>query len=330
MNPGDERRSQRPYLVAFVISAMLMLAILGALPFSLASVVDDVLGPATGKVFPLLRASPSAIAADHARLHLAVIGIDEVQLLATLRISGNRVCRGTCAWRDRLLLVSISPTDDGEAEGLPPSVTVLLPDVSEAVSETVQLAVSGVPVRYPFDWYRLVLGVAFQRVYPDGRVESLAPDETARHLLLTIQEMLPRKHMWKPAAVDRGSVRLAGSPVAYAAVYALTFEHPRYLRVLAVLLVLLIAAAAAYSVFFRPLGDLLVNSGGLVLSVWGVRSILTPGNLFYITAIDLALSMVILFTLSGLVVKVLMFAHDRGGLRVLRRARRAGQRETDS
>src|SRR5262245_51680233 len=248
MNPGDERRSRRPYLVAFVISGMLMLAILGALPFSLASVLNDVLGPATGKVFPLLRASPTAIAADHARLHLAVIGIDEVQLLATLRISGNRVCGSACVWRDRLLLVSVRATDDAGAEGLPPSVTVLLPDASEAVSETVQLPVSGVPVRYPFDRYRLVLGVAFQRVSPDGHVEWLTPAETARHLLLTIQEMLPRKQMWEPEVVGQGSARLAGGPVSYAAVYTLTFEHPRYLRVLAAMLVLLIAAAAAYSV----------------------------------------------------------------------------------
>jgi hypothetical protein len=54
-----------------------------------------------------------------------------------------------------------------------------------------------------------------------------------------------------------------------------------------------------------------------------VRAILTPRSLFYLTAIDVALSMVILFMLSGLVVRVLMFAHDRGGLRMLRRSRRA-------
>jgi hypothetical protein len=54
------------------------------------------------------------------------------------------------------------------------------------------------------------------------------------------------------------------------------FERPRYLRVLAVLLVLLIATAVAYSVLLRPPEDLIVNSGALVLGVWGVRAILVP------------------------------------------------------
>jgi hypothetical protein len=73
--------------------------------------------------------------------------------------------------------------------------------------------------------------------------------------------------------------------------------------VLAVLLVLLIASAAAYSVFLRPLHDLVLNSGALVLGVWGIRSILTPANLYYLTAIDLALSIVIIFTLGAITVR---------------------------
>ena len=78
---------------------MLMLAIIVTLPFSLASVVDDMLGPA-GRVFPVLRVPPAEIAPAHSRLHLAVTNVDEVQLLATLRISGHRVCGAGCPRRD--------------------------------------------------------------------------------------------------------------------------------------------------------------------------------------------------------------------------------------
>ncbi len=96
------------YRVAFVGSAMLMLGIVVTLPFSLASVVDDVVGPATGRVLPLLRVPPAAIAADHSRLHVAVTELDEVQLLATLRVSGHHVCEAACPWRDRLLFVAVT------------------------------------------------------------------------------------------------------------------------------------------------------------------------------------------------------------------------------
>ena len=318
MTAASDPRSQRQYRIAFVGTALLLLGIIVTLPFSLASVVDEVLGPATGKVIPLLRVPPAALAPVHSRLHLAVTHIDEIKLLASLRASGHHTCGSACPWRHRLVLVSIGTSDDG-AEGLPPSASILLPDTSEAVSETVELPISGVPIRYPFDRYRLVLGIALQRVYPDGRVETLTSDEASRQLQLTIQERLSRRGMSAPVPIDPGDLRPSGDPLTYAAVYALVFEQPVYLKTLAVLLVLLIAAAAAYAVFLRPLEDLLANSGTLVLSVWGVRAILTPGNLFYLTAIDLALSMVLPFLLSGLTVKALIFAHDRGDLQLLRR-----------
>jgi hypothetical protein len=304
---------------------LLLLTIIVTLPFTLASVVDEVLGPVTGKVVPLLRVPPAALAPVHSRLHLAVTHIDEIQLLASLRVSGHHTCGGVCPWRHRLVLVSVGTSDDG-AEGLaPPSESIPLPDTGEPVFETIQLPISGTPIRYPFDRYRLVLGIALQRVYPDGRVETLTRDETSRELQLTIQGQLSRRSMSAPVPIDPGDLRSYGSPVTYAVVYALAFEQPRYLKSLAVLLVLLIAAAAASAVFLRSLEDLLANSGTLVLSVWGVRAILTPGNIFYLTAIDLALSMVLLFLLSGITVKALIFVHDRGDLRLLRRWSRAGR-----
>jgi hypothetical protein len=85
---------------------------------------------------------------------------------------------------------------------------------------------------------------------------------------------------------------------------------------------LLIAAAAGYAVFMRPLQDLVVNSGALVLGVWGVRSILTPGNLYYLTTVDLALSIVIIFLLGAITVRALMFIHDKGDMKLLRPRRK--------
>ena len=88
------------------------------------------------------------------------------------------------------------------------------------------------------------------------------------------------------------------------------------------LLVLLIASAAAYSVFLRPLHDLVLNSGALVLGVWRIRSILTPQNLFSLTAVDLALSTVIIFTLGAMTVRALLYVHDEADLTLFRRVRR--------
>jgi hypothetical protein len=311
---------QLRYRVAFFVTALVVLGIVVTLPFSVKSVVDDVLGPAEGRVIQITPRASGPPAPDSTKLHIAVTSIDETQLAATLRVAGHHSCPG-CVWKDRVLLVAMAG-DDAFANGLPPSAAITLAPSDVEVTETVQLPVRGHPIHYPFDRYHMVLGVAYQRVYPDGKLETLSASEAKGHLFLSMQELLPRNAMEGPFPIDPRQVRSSDDPFEYVQAFEVLFKRPPYLRVLAVLLVLLIAAAAAYSVFLRPLNDLVVNSGALVLGVWGIRGILTPGNLYYITAVDLALSMVILFTLGALTIRALLFVHDEAQLHVLGRRRR--------
>ena len=307
---------QLRYRIAFFVTALVVLGLVVTLPFSVKTVVDDVLGPATGRVIKLISQSGPP-EPNHVNLHLAITSIDEVQLFATIRLSGHHVCAG-CAWSHRVLLVAIT-SDDTEAAGLPPSAGITLPADDIEISQTVQLPVRGHPIHYPFDRYDLCLGVVYQRIYPDGSQETLSEAQARGHLFLSLQELLPRNTMRGPFPVDPHRIRSGGDPFAYATAFEMSFSRPPYLRFLSVLLVLLITAAAAYSVFLRPLHDLVVNAGALVLGVWGIRSILTPGNIFYITAVDLALSMVIIFLLGALTIRALMFVHDEARLTLLRR-----------
>src|SRR5262249_11937567 len=92
-------RKLRPvrYQVAFFLTALVALVVVVTLPFSVKSLVDDILGSAMGRVIPI--ASPGAgppngsaserlrsREANYTRLHVAVTAIDEVQLLATIRV----------------------------------------------------------------------------------------------------------------------------------------------------------------------------------------------------------------------------------------------------
>jgi hypothetical protein len=310
-------RRQLRYRIAFFATALVVLCVLVTLPFSVKSVVDDVLGPAMGRVIRITASPPDQVNQINTKLHLALIAIDETQLAATLRVSGHHHCP-QCAWSHRVLFVAIA-ADADEAAGLPPSASLTLTPDDVETSLTFQLPVQGHPIHYPFDEYRLVLGVVLQRVFPDGVVETRTPEEAQGHFFLTIQELLPRQMMLGPTRLDPHSVRVADDPFAYAEAFHVLLKRPPYLRVLAVLLVLLVAAAAAYSVFLRPLNDLVMNVGALVLGVWGIRSILTPGNIFYITAIDLALSVVIIFLLGAITVRALFFVHDQAELGLFRR-----------
>ena len=57
----------------------------------------------------------------------------------------------------------------------------------------------------------------------------------------------------------------------------------------------------------------------LVLGVWGIRSILIPPGINYMTAVDLALSVVIIFVLGALTIRALVFVHDAAQLGLLGR-----------
>ncbi len=315
----EPRARRLRFRIAFFLTSLLALSVVVTLPFSVKSVVDDILGPVTGRVVKITRDRPDAAHGNHAKLHMAFVSIDETQLLASIRVSGHHVC-AACDWSDRVLFVSVTQ-DDLDADGMPPSVSVTLPPGNAEISEVIQLPVRGHPIHYPFDSYRLVVGVVLQRLRTGSPPETLSGAEAKGRLFLSVQELLPRQAMSGPFMLDRDSIRAADDPFEYVEAFEMGFERPRYLRVLAVMLVLLIAAAAAYSVFLRPLHDLVLNSGALVLRVWGIRSILTPANLYYLTAIDLALSIVIIFTLGAITVRALIYVHDEAGMGLIRRRR---------
>src|SRR5262245_62216100 len=135
--------------------------------------------------------------ANYTRLHLAVIAIDEVQLVATIRVSGHHRCPD-CLFSHRVRLVSIAD-DDASADGLPPSVAITLGPKDIAVSEKVQLPLRGHPIHYPFDRYQMVLAVAYQRLYPDGRRETIPADFADDRLFLKIGRASCR---------ERGSIQM--------------------------------------------------------------------------------------------------------------------------
>lgn len=305
------------YRVAFFLAAVATLALVVILPFSVKSVMDDVLGPATGRVVQITPRTSGPPQPHYARIHLAVTSIDEVQLFATIQVSGHHHC-ADCVWNDRVLLVSLAG-DDGDPDALPPSVAITMTPKDVDVSETVRLPLRGHPVHYPFDRYRMVIAVAYQRVHPDGRLETLSATESKGHLFLSLQELLPRNAMEGPFRLDPRRVQSTTHPFEYVEAFEAWFDRPSYLRVLAAMLVVLIAAAAAYSVFLRSLDDLVVNSGALVLGMWGIRAILTPSTLSYVTAVDLALSTVIIFTLGALCIRALFLAYHEARLNVRRR-----------
>lgn len=304
--------------------AVLLLFILALLPFALSSVVTDILQPSTNHVYRITPAGTEP-AETRSHLQLDINSLDEWQHLVTIQVSGTHVCHAQCPWNDRFLLISAYGSDV-QVEGLPPSQAVTFPGSAMELTQRVTLPISGDPIRYPFDHYRLVLGIIMQRVYPDGTTANLSPQEAAGHLFLSLQMRVAGQTIGTPQVIDPGSMPIALDNYTYVYVEGLQFQRPVYLRVLTILLVLLVSAAAAYAVFLRPLNELVINSGALVLGVWGIRSILVGATPPGTTAVDLALAVVILFLLAAITVRAFHYLQEASDIHI-RRRRPAERRE---
>jgi hypothetical protein len=300
------------YRVGLALTGLLLLFTLILLPLTVASAVRDVLGLPLGEQFVLSPFPHDAATPTHTDLHIVVVDLNEVRQMATLQVTGHHICAAPCDWSDRVQFFSLL-NEPGE-EGYPPSVSITLPPSLDAVSQTVELPLLGWPLKYPFDDYRLRLGLVLERVRPDGTVQALPPAEAQGALFVTVQERLAQLGMRPPVRVDPQQVQQAGSPISYVYVAALEFHRLLYVRVLAVLLVVLLAAAAVYAVFLRPFQDLAVNASALIIGLWGIRVVLTPANVTYVTAVDLFLAVVILILLGVSTVRAVLFLYVRSAL----------------
>ncbi len=290
--------------LGFAGAAIIVLFTIVLLPLAFGSAIGEITHPPRRSIFPIIPPA-TPLSADYVRLRLRMEGLGQWAGTVTLRATGVRVCQTACAGNVRASLVPlpISP-DEGTS---PPSAALAASGNASQVSQGVTLPVSGDPVRYPFDHYRLTMGITGERVDPDGTTEPIAVADAAGHVFITLDARLPQIRVTN--AQQLPSKRLPAGPdgTPYVAGVRLEFTRPLYLQVLAVLLVLLIASASAVAVFMRPVQGLFLISGALILGVWGVRSILLGFELPGLTAVDFALSAVVLFLLAAIAVRAFLY-----------------------
>ena len=313
------------YRLALIVTILLVLGVLAMLPVAVRS-MQEVLGRGPDPLYDLMTgdvvtpAAAAAAEADATYFNLGLVDLDESTGQITLAVSGNRVCAQACP---TLALTFAALDDDADQRrGLPPSATLTLKPDDRVFSQAIQLPVRGQPSLYPFDQYQLWLGVGGVATGPNGASVELRPETVAGRAVVTFQNRIPDIIMDAPASIAPETVRAAADPFGFLAVQGLTFERPAYLKVLAVVLVLLIAISATLALLTRGIDELALGFGGIILGVWGVRSILMPQSLSTVTAIDLALSWLILLLLLGLAVRAMLHFHRHSDLPVPRAPRK--------
>lgn len=313
------------YRLALIVTVGFTLAVLVLLPLAVQS-MSEVLGRgpdplydlATGEIVP--RAAAQAAETDATYINLGLVDLDAGAGQVMIAISGNRTCSQACP---RLALTFIALDNDADQRrGLPPLATLTLSPDDRLFSQAVTLPVRGHPSLYPFDKYEIWLGTAGTVTWADGTTTEIRPETLGKRTVVTLQNRIPDMMMPPPSPIDPNSVHVPTDPFGFVSVEEIILQRPVYLQVLAVALVILIAISAALALLTRDISDLALGFGSIILGVWGVRSVLMPQAVSTVTAIDLALSWLILLLLLGLAVRAALHFHRQSGFRHSRPRRR--------
>mgnify|MGYP000076510707 CR=1 FL=1 len=133
---------------------------------------------------------------------------------------------------------------------------------------------------------------------PNGEEEVTDADVLVRHAAsLTIESDVVRLEMLPPVLVEPATVRSPSDPVAFAVVNKLEWERPVYLRILTVLLIVPIVVSSIFALGMRNLSELVLGIGGIILGIWGLRSVIVQTPLPDVTLVDLLPAFVILMML---------------------------------
>ncbi len=310
--------SRRRYLAAFGVTVAVVIIVLALLPTALVSMYHELRGQVVDHVYDLFSGTEVDVdrtfAPDTAFVNLTVTNLDEASRTATLTVSGPRVCEAVCPPTTGTFF-SLG-NDAAQRRGLPPSAIVNVPGESGTYTFTVELPVRGTPQLYPFDSYILLLGLVISVTHPDSREEVItSPERVRERVSLTLEDQVVRLNMFPPVPVDPVSVRSPSDPVDFLLVDRLEWQRPRYLRILTVLLVILISASGIFALGLRSLHELVLGIGGIILGIWGVRSVVVQSELPDVTLIDVILGFVILVLLLALSLRAARYFFVQSGLR---------------
>jgi hypothetical protein len=316
--PATTQTARLWEIVALVASFAVVIGGVALLPFVIRSMVTELGSGQDDTLYDLITGEPltpgenvDPNASEY--LNIAAIDLDERASAITLAISGNRVCTETCP---DIELTFLALDDDATGRrGVPPFARASLDPEHTMYSETIQLPVRGTTVRYPFDTYELWLGIANPPAdEADGETPPARP--AGSPFTATLQNQIPQLVMAPPVPIDPSRVTAQTGRLTLSVVQRLTFRRPEYLQVLTATLVLLVAASSALALLTQPIDTLLLGVGGLILAIWGVRSVLTPENLPVVTAVNLALAGVILLLLIGLAARIALHLYRQRGIRL--------------
>lgn len=237
--------------------------------------------------------------AEKVILSATVNSVDVINKTANITLKGYKDCKRGCPSLGQKLYISSFSTNPGEKNKIEDSVELALPDGIGVFKKDFDFPIHGAASSYPFDRWDVDIAFAILdkagKPLPSGRADVIFDDNVPR---LSIENF---------TAIDPH-----GTNSRFDDFYAahVSFTRPFHVKYTTVVLLVLLFIAMASTVVFTTHDRLIMSSAGIILGIWGARSLLLGNMPPELTFVDIILLSIVMIILMASAFKIALYIRD--------------------
>jgi len=281
--------------------ASLIVIIIAGLPFAISSIYSEVVSNSSdADKFILIESDRTD---DFTHVEILSKELDPINQTINLKVFGYRNCDAKCDIKQLKLHISNFYYKDSNENRIPESFIINIPADGSEFEEDIILPINGVVYEYPYDRYSMLTAIALESIVKgvstyaktdDNRIRILLDEQTSR-LQDTEHRIIP----------DLRKIMTEHPPVI---AFASNYERPFYVKYIVTLLVILLIITTTATIFLSDFSKLITGSAGIIIGVWGTRSLLLGNLPPDVTLIDIVLTMIVIGTLICVAIKSALYA----------------------
>jgi len=293
----------------FIIHALnitilsLLVITIAWLPFALESFYNEITSNALTMGSQYLITSSNN--REYVNLEVLTKEIDFVNKKIKINVNGYHHCDVFCGKYKTRLHISNFFFKKENVKRLPYSIIIEVPESTTEFEKEVTLPISGEIFNYPFDKYRADISIAIERL-KEGHSNFL--NQRNSNITLLMNDKIPRLETLPPIIIKNLDIIATEYPSAIA--FSSVHERPFYIKYIVSLLVIFLIATTAATILLTEFYQLITGGAGIILGIWGVRSLLLGDLPTDISILDIILTLIVIGTLISLVIKSVIYTNN--------------------
>ena len=223
--------------------------------------------------------------------------IDPVNNIANITVAGYKKCTlpSQCLSLGSYLLISEFYMGKENANKIPPYSSIPLPKDNSVFQSTLSFPITGDIASYPYDSWKSNISISV--IDPNGNVIP----EGDKKINVILDENVTKLRINEYGIVD---TKLTNTKIPDLYAFSVGFDRPFYVKYTTSILVLLLFFATLCTIAFTDHAKLIMSSAGIILGIWGARTLIIGSLPPDLTLIDMILLILVILVLMSVAWKV--------------------------